>query len=98
MIDLLPEYLDEVKSILRKFVSGCEIRVFGSRVTAKATRYSDLDIAICSDQAIEQRHIWKLEEEFSDSDLPFRIDIIVWQNINARFQEKITECYEIIEI
>jgi len=54
MIDLLPEHLAEVKSILRNIVPDCEIRACGSRIVATASRYSDLDLAIRSDRVIGQ--------------------------------------------
>ncbi len=98
MIDLSPEHLAEVKLILRTNVPGCQIRVFGSRITANAAKYSDLDLVICSDRIIEKSLIWKLEEAFSDSDLPFRVDVLDWQDISEQFRRKINEDYEIMEI
>jgi len=98
MIDLSPEHLAEVKSILKKNVPDCEVRAFGSRITANAAKYSDLDLAICSDQIIDRSLIWKLEEAFSDSNLPFRVDVLDWQNISDQFRDKINEGYETIEI
>ncbi len=96
MIDLSKKHLKEVKSILMKFVPHSEVRVFGSRVTEKALKYSDLDLVICSDEMIQQKTIWKMEEAFSDSDLPFQVDILVWENIAESFRTKIEEQYEVI--
>lgn len=98
MIDLSPEQLAEVVSILVKFVPECEIKAFGSRVTGGALQYSDLDLAICSDQKINQIRIWQLEEAFSDSDLPFTVDVLDWHDISDQFRGKIDEHCEIIKL
>jgi len=87
-----------VKSILKKNVPDCEVRAFGSRITGNAAKYSDLDLALCSDYVIEMSLIWNLEEAFSDSDLPFRVDVLDWQNISDQFREKINEGYEVIKL
>ena len=98
MIDLSPQHLAELVSILRIYVPNCEIRAFGSRVNRKAVRYSDLDLAIYSDHAIDQNTIWQLEEAFSDSDLPFMVDVLDWHCLSDQFKEIINQNYDVISL
>lgn len=46
MLDLTPEQRDTVTRILARHVPEREVRAFGSRVTGRAWRYSDLDLVI----------------------------------------------------
>ncbi len=43
---------------------------FGSRVTRRAKRYSDLDLAIISDVPLPLKFSARLADDFSESDLP----------------------------
>jgi uncharacterized protein len=87
MIDVDAKYLQLIKNILNKHVPEYEVRSFGSRVTGKAKAYSDLDLVIMSKKIIAKKIIYDLEEEFAESDLPFRIDILDWQAIPDNFRK-----------
>jgi len=96
MIDLTPAQLKLVQKILSEHVPECEVRAFGSRVTHSAKSYSDLDLAIKGDQPIEQRRMNRLIEAFQESDLPFRVDVLDWNEISESFRNVIEEGYETI--
>jgi predicted nucleotidyltransferase len=55
--------------------------VFGSRATGRARRYSDLDLAIDAGRPLTLDEIAILTEAFSESDLPYRVDLIDWREI-----------------
>ena len=59
--------------------------VFGSRATGRARRYSDLDLAIDAGRTLSLDETAALGEAFSDSDLPYRVDIVDWYAIGDRF-------------
>jgi uncharacterized protein len=63
--------------------------MFGSRATGRARRYSDLDLAIDAGRLLTLDKIAELTEAFSDSDLPYKVDIIDWHNIDARWRQTI---------
>jgi predicted nucleotidyltransferase len=67
-----------VQDILRKHVPAREVWAFGSRISRKAWRYADLDLAIISDTPLSFGDHAALVDEFSESDLPFRVDILEW--------------------
>lgn len=98
MINIVPEHLQIVKDVLKKYIPNYEVRAFGSRVKDYNKTYSDLDLVIMSDQAVAKKVLYKIEEEFSESDLPFRVEILDWQTISENFQQIISRKYEIVQL
>jgi len=74
-----------------------EIRAFGSRVTGNARGYSDLDLVIVSQEKINRKSLYRLEEAFEESDLPFRVDVLDWRRISESFRKVIEQAYEVIQ-
>jgi len=97
MIDLSPDHLALVKQILAAHVPGLEVRAFGSRVTGQARDYSDLDVAIISRQKTDRAALYRLEEAFVASDLPFRVDVLDWQRLSESFRGVVEQGYVIIQ-
>lgn len=46
MIDIQPQHLEMVEKIFRTYLSGYEVRAFGSRVKGTARPFSDLDLEV----------------------------------------------------
>jgi uncharacterized protein len=63
--------------------------MFGSRATGRAKRYSDLDLAIDAGRLLTLDKIAELTEAFSDSDLPYKVDLVDWHNIDDRWRQTI---------
>ncbi len=97
MIDIPEKDLKIIKQILEEYVPAYEIRAFGSRVTGKAKVYSDLDLAVVGDSAIERAKMVVLKEAFENSKINFRVDIIDWQTISKSFREIIESGYEVVQ-
>ena len=55
---------------------------FGSRATWTAKEYSDLDLAVLGDEPLPLDAAAALAEGFGESDLPFKVDVVVWADIN----------------
>lgn len=88
---LTPSQRKSVIAILKKFVPDCEVRAFGSRVQGTHKKYSDLDLALISDKSIPIRTMALLKEAFSESDLPFKVDLVDWAMISEEFRKVIEE-------
>jgi predicted nucleotidyltransferase len=89
--DLLPEHRRLVLAILTANLPvGASVWVFGSRAIGRARRYSDLDLAIDAGQQLTLDKTARLREAFSDSDLPYRVDLVDWRAIGDRFRQTIT--------
>ena len=69
-----------------KHLPGKKIWVFGSRITDRAKPYSDLDLAIIDDSTLPLSLIASLTEDFINSDLPFKVDLVDWVAISPEFQ------------
>jgi predicted nucleotidyltransferase len=90
-IALPAEHRRLVLSILRaNLPQNTKVWVFGSRATGRARRYSDLDLAIDAGRPLTLDEIAGLAEAFSDSDLPYKIDLADWHNIDDRWRQSIT--------
>jgi predicted nucleotidyltransferase len=63
--------------------------VFGSRATGRARRYSDLDLVIDTGRQLTLDETAQLSEAFSDSDLPYRVDLVDWHNVDDRWRQMI---------
>lgn len=89
-IDLSADHRRLVLNILRADLPrSTKAWVFGSRATGRARRYSDLDLAIDAGRQLTLDDIASLNEAFSDSDLPYRVDIVDWHNIDDRWRQMI---------
>ena len=67
-----------------------KVWVFGSRATGRARRYSDLDLAIDAGRPLTLDEIAGLAEAFSDSDLPYKVDLTDWRSIDDHWRQTIT--------
>jgi len=97
MIDLSPEHLALVRQILADHLPAVEVRAFGSRVTGKSRPYSDLDLVIMSREKIDRPILYRLEEAFEASVLPFRVDVLDWQRLSGSFQRMIEQAYVVLQ-
>ena len=89
-IDLPADHRRLVLNILRAHLPpSAKAWVFGSRATGRARRYSDLDLAIDAGRQLTLDETARLSEAFSDSDLPYRVDLIDWQRIDDRWRRTI---------
>lgn len=89
-IDLTPTQLAIVRDILRATVpAGTRAWVFGSRATASARRYSDLDLALEGTTPLDSSVMGVLAEALSHSDLPYKADIIDLRSIDPAFRTMI---------
>ena len=85
-IDIRPDLLTIVRDILQRHVPDREVWAFGSRVQGRAKRYSDLDLAVISDTPLPLRIATRLAGDFSDSDLPWRVDVVDWATTSVAFR------------
>ena len=78
-----------VRAILEKYAAGRPVYVFGSRVTGRARRRSDLDLAIggVGPMALGQRA--ELADAFDESDLPIEVDVVDLATVSDTFRNRI---------
>ncbi len=76
---------------------AAEVRAFGSRVNGPAKSYSDLDLAVVAPTQLNPETLRLLKEAFEESDLPFRVDVLDWNEASPEFQKVIEKAYEVIQ-
>ncbi|MCU0793741.1 MAG: nucleotidyltransferase domain-containing protein [Opitutaceae bacterium] len=94
MIDLKPEYLEEVRAILDRCVPDCEVLAFGSRVEGRARKHSDLDLIVKAEQPLPLQRLAQLRECFMESALPIRVDVSDWHAVSPGFRARILHRHE----
>ncbi|MEQ1914919.1 MAG: nucleotidyltransferase domain-containing protein, partial [Sideroxydans sp.] len=75
-IDLNPRDWEIVRTILARHVPQYEVWAFGSRTKGTAKEYSDLDLAIITDQPISLALSAAIADDFAESDLPIKVDVV----------------------
>jgi len=86
-IDVRPDFWEIVRNILKKHVPQHEVWAFGSCVKWTAKEYSDLDLAIITEKPLPFSTSAALREDFSESDLPWRVDFLDWATTGESFRE-----------
>ena len=90
-LDISSEHLAIVQQILRQLVPSCEVWAFGSRVKGAAKPFSDLDLVVMSQQPLSLALMASLHEAFSESDLPWKVDIVDWSTTSPQFRAVIEQ-------
>jgi uncharacterized protein len=97
MIDLEKRYLDEVVAILQKHAPELEVRAFGSRVSGRARKFSDLDLVLLGTDKLPPRRIENIKDAFSESDLPILVDVVDWHAVTDTFRAVIDQKHETVQ-
>ena len=86
-IDVRPDHWAIVRGILQKHVPQYEVWAFGSRAKWTAKEYSDLDLAVISDKPLPLDMSASLSDDFSESDLPWKVDVVDWATTSESFRK-----------
>ena len=68
----------EVRGNLQKHVPEYKVWAFGSRTKGTAKHDSDIDLAVISDHALSLAVSASLDDDFTESDLPWKVDVVDW--------------------
>ena len=69
-LNISPDELQIVQTILQQHIPQRTVWAFGSRVNGKAKPYSDLDLVVLGDTPLSLAEHADLVDAFSESDLP----------------------------
>lgn len=80
--------LQTIKAILQQILScQAKIWIFGSRATGKAKRYSDVDLAIeTNNKNLDLKTLGILDVLFEESELPWKVDLVDYNNVSKNFR------------
>jgi predicted nucleotidyltransferase len=79
-----------ILNVFAKRLPGTEVMAFGSRVHGGAKRWSDLDLAIMTGAPISPETMTLIRLDLSESDLPWRVDLIDWAQANESFRQAVS--------
>lgn len=90
---LPPAHADCVRRILRTHLpSGARVSVFGLRATGRGLNpHSDLDLLTDSPCELPLATIAELREAFTESNLPFSVDLLERCDASAEFLSRIED-------
>ena len=87
-IDITAEQRKTLLALLAKHLPNTAAWVYGSRAKWTSRPQSDLDLVVFAPPEQNGR-VADLREAFEESNLPFRVDLFVWNNTPARFRKQI---------
>lgn len=96
-IDLNPSELALVIEILKRYLPAYEIWAFGSRVKHTAKKFSDLDLAIISENPLSISILGELKEAFSESNLSIKVDVVDWARTDEDFKKLIQSDHVVLQ-
>ena len=94
MFGLEERHINFILEILRKNISqkNAKFYIFGSRAKNTYKEYSDIDIAIeLPNTRLSADILGKILMEFSDSTLPYEVDVIDLNAIDDKFKNLISD-------
>lgn len=87
-IDLTPAQRSSILRLIGAHLPHTDVWAYGSRVRWTSQPASDLDLVAFAGPR-QRRQVAALREAFEESGLPFRVDLLVWDEIPESFQEEI---------
>jgi predicted nucleotidyltransferase len=92
LLNISDDELNIVRNILLGYLPhGSVAWAFGSRVKGTDHRFSDLDVLIKPGKSFSAGHFALMQEAFSESDLPFRVDATCWDDMSENFRKQIRD-------
>jgi predicted nucleotidyltransferase len=95
-IDITAEQRKTLLALLRRFIPGVAVWAYGSRVKWTARPNSDLDLVAFTTPA-QRGQVSELKEALDESNLPFLVDLHVWDEVPERFHEIIRREYVVLQ-
>ncbi|MES2252424.1 MAG: nucleotidyltransferase domain-containing protein [Pseudomonadota bacterium] len=88
------QHLNIVENVLKKY--PYTFYAFGSRAKGNPKRLSDLDL--CFIENIPGNIRSHIDEDFENSDLPYKVDIVDWHMCDENFQKLIRKDLHLIQM
>ncbi len=97
VLDIEPRHLDTVREILRSHIPDLAVRAFGSRARGGSKPHSDLDLVVMTTAPLPMPVKVRLEEAFAESSLPFKVDVLYWDEVAENFRQLIAGAWEPVQ-
>ena len=94
-IDITSEQRKTLLALLARHLPDTTVWVYGSRIQWTARPQSDLDMLVFASPSQNHR-VSALREALEESNLPFRIDLFVWDDVPESFRKKIKSEHKVL--
>ena len=94
-IDITAEQRRTILALLNRHLPGTTVWAYGSRVKWTSRPESDLDLVAFA-RPEQSARVADLREAFEESNLPFRVDLFVWDEVPEGFCKQIKSEYEVL--
>jgi predicted nucleotidyltransferase len=91
MIAVTPHEMKIIHEIIKKYTPNCDVLAFGSRYKRTHSDASDLDLAVMSDEKLNFLIIAQIKEDFMESDIPYKVDVLDYHGVSDNFKKIIDE-------
>ena len=97
-LDLPRRYRDQIETLLREHVPGVEVWAYGSRVTGKSHKGSDLDLVLRGPdlKRIPSGQLMDLIEALEESNIPIIVQAHDWARLPESFHREIEREYVVL--
>lgn len=95
-IEISPAHWAIVAEILQRHLPHRTVWAFGSRARFAAKPYSDLDLAVIGDLSLPLPELAALEHDFTESALPFKVDVVDWATTGESFRAIIRQTHAVV--
>lgn len=92
-IAITPDQRETLISLIDRHLHCTEIWVYGSRIQGTSRSSSDLDMVVFATPE-QAPAVSEPRESLEDSNLPFRVDLFVWDEVPESFREQIGRRHE----
>ena len=87
-IDITTDQRKTLLALIKRHLPNTTAWVYGSRVKWTSRPQSDLDLVVFA-KSDQERRVSDLREAFEESNLPFRVDLFVWDAVPEQFRKQI---------
>ncbi len=95
-LDIKLQHLKLIKKLIAYHLPNITVWAYGSRAKWTARATSDLDL-VAFIKPTQTKNIYALKDAFSESNLPFKVDLLSWHSIPESFHANIKEAYFVIQ-
>jgi uncharacterized protein len=87
--NIMNKYMEQLKQIILEELAGEDIRVFlfGSRARGTHRSGSDVDIGLMPTKTMDPIGIAVLRERIEASNIPYKVDIVNFQDVSDEFRK-----------
>ncbi|MEI6674367.1 MAG: nucleotidyltransferase domain-containing protein [Verrucomicrobiota bacterium] len=94
-LDISQDQREALLALLHRHLPGVTSWAYGSRVKGTARPNSDLDLVVFATPALRPQ-VSELKDALDESNIPFRVDLHVWDEIPDHFRDIIRNEYQLL--